>query len=585
MLSLPNTSATVRPTDARGHRLLIAALAITALTYAGTLRFGFVYDDGNQIYFNSAITSWKYLPTYFAAHSWKFMLPDWAGSYYRPIFMSWLLVNRMIFGLHPAAWHATTVLLHLVATWMAFVVARQLLCDGTQAGFVALLFGLHPIHIESVAWISGLTDPLMSIFVFAAFWAWIRGRLAPSQKRWPWWAAFFYLAGCLSKEAAFFLPVMILAYEILWRDKESRSKRFTASCFALLPIWLTAALYLVVRAIALRGLIHAVGVSRTQLLLSVPVFLWDYMRLLVWPVNLSLFYATPLVTSAAQPRFWLHTLAWLAFTLVAWRIGRKSPVVGFSLLWIFVFLLPAIIGLPAFPYGDWVHDRYLYLPAFGLCLLLVHTLANLPSQRQIFGSSATPLLIVVLLSASMAYATAWQQQYWSSSLLIFARSTNVQPNSAWAKQKLASVLLFKGDRPNARQLYEQSRMLDPDNFQTLAALAGLAYDDGNYSEAGQYYARALKVDSSDANTHLLLGVCEYRMGDLTRAEQAFRAAIERNTNLAHAHYWLGVALEQRGSPDEARREYSEELRRYPNTDTDARQRLANLQAGKLIPEH
>ena len=578
-MSLPDTSANARPADRSGHRLLIAALAITALTYAGTLRFGFVYDDGNQIYFNQAITSWEFLPGFFAAHNWKFMLPDWAGSYYRPIFMSWLLVNRMIFGLHPAAWHATTVLLHLVATWMAFVVARQILRDGTQARFVALLFGLHPIHIESVAWISGLTDPLMSIFVFAAFWSWIRGRAAPGKKRWPWLAALFYLAGSLSKETAFFLPLMILAYEILWRD-ESATKRLMKASFALLPIWLAAVVYLVARAIAISGLIHVVGVSRTHLLLSVPMFLWNYMRLLVWPVNLSLFYSTPIVTSAAQPRFWLAVLAWVLFVLVAWRIGGKSSLVAFSLLWIFVFLIPAIIGLPAFPFGDWVHDRYLYLPAFGFCLLLVHAISKLPSERLLYGLPATPLVIVIVLSASMAYATAWQQQYWSSSLLIFARSANVQPQSAWAKQKLASVLLFRGDRQNARQIYEQSLDLDPENFQTLVALAGLAYEDGNFRDAGQYYARALKVDASDANTNLLEGVCLYRVGDLTGAEQSFRVAVERNTNLSHAHYWLGVALEQKGDLDGARREYSEELRRYPDTDTDARQRLANIQGGK-----
>ncbi len=582
---MPNPSATDHPANLRGDRLLFAALVITALTYAGTLRFGFVYDDGNQIYFNPAITSWKYLPTFFAAHSWKFMLPDWAGSYYRPIFMSWLLVNRMIFGLHPVAWHATTVLLHLVATWMAFVVARQILGNGTQAGLVALLFGVHPIHIESVAWISGLTDPLMSIFVFAAFWAWVRGRLAGTEKLWPWLAALFYLGGCLSKEAAFFLPVMIVAYEFFWRGQDPALSATKKAVAAMGPIWIAAALYLVARAIAIRGLMHSIGMSPGHVVLSAPVFLWEYMRLLVWPINLSLFYSTPAVNSIAQARFWLALIAWIVFGVAGWRIGRRSPVVAFSLLWIFVFLIPAIIGLPTFPMGDWVHDRYLYLPAFGFCLLLVYAVSKLPSRRELFGVPATPLVVVMVLASGMAYATAWQQQYWSSSLLIFARSANVQPASGMAKAKLASVVLFKGDRANARHLYEEALRLDPDNWQTLVALAGLLYDAGDYREAEPYYTRALQIDSADANTHVLQGICRFHLGNFAGAEQSFQNAIARNANLPHAHYWLGAALQEQGQLDGARREFSEELRLFPNSDTDARQRLMNLQGKDTRSTH
>jgi hypothetical protein len=146
----------------RGRVLLVVALVLTALAYLATLRFGFVYDDLPQIVNNPTLTTWKTLPGLFTSHSWAFLLPHWDGNYYRPLFMTWLLLNRKLFDLYTPAWHASNLLVHLIATWLSFVVARQLFRDSTKAGSVALLFGLHPIHIETVAWVSGATDTLMA---------------------------------------------------------------------------------------------------------------------------------------------------------------------------------------------------------------------------------------------------------------------------------------------------------------------------------------------------------------------------------------------------------------------------------------
>lgn len=562
---------------AKGNRLLALALLVTALAFVGTLRFEFLYDDQPQIVSNSTLSSWKVLPSLFVSHSWKFLLPGWAGNYYRPVFMSWLLINRMLFDVNPLAWHATTVLLHVLATAMAFLVARQILNNGVSAAFVALLFGLHPIHIESVAWVSGVTDPLMALFVFAAFWAWVRGVREP-QRRWLWQAlaAFFYAAGCLSKETALFLPIAVVVYDVLFARDQRTWTGVMSSTWRVWPFWVVAAAYVSVRAIVLRGLVHPDDIPLSHDLLTVPTIFWGYMRRLVWPVHLAVFYETPPVTSVLQWRFWLPMLALVLAGVVGWRIARRSRIAAFSFVWMIVFLLPAIIGLPAFPLGEWIHDRYLYLPAFGFCLLLVHAVAQLPSEREIFGLPATPAATVFIIAIAMALGTSWQQQYWANGYALFQHGEILQPNHALNKMHLANEVFRKGNLQGAEQLYVESLRLEPTNWKNNFAYGLLLFYAGKYQEADHQFDKAIAISGTDANPYFYQGLSRFNLGNYSGAQQAFEQALQHEPNRVRYHFWRGFALERQNRVEEARREYEMELKEHPETDTLAAQRLSGL---------
>ena len=153
---------------------LVCAAAI--LCFVATLAFGFVYDDVPQILKNPAIQSWHYLPQYFAAHVWSSIYPNSLGNYYRPVFLIWLRLNYAMFGTSPSGWHATSVAVHVLSTWLVFCVVLKLAKNRVTSFVAALLFALHPVHVESVAWISGVVDPLMSVFLLSAFWMFIEWR-------------------------------------------------------------------------------------------------------------------------------------------------------------------------------------------------------------------------------------------------------------------------------------------------------------------------------------------------------------------------------------------------------------------------
>jgi len=556
-----------------GRRLLLLAVGLTFLSYLATLHFGFVYDDLPQIIGNRTLTSWRYLPSLFLGHTWKFLLPDWPGNYYRPIFMSWLLLNRMLWGLNPMPWHACALALHLIATSMTFVVARQVLDNDIEAGVVAVLFGLHPIHIESVAWISGATDPLMAIFVLAAFWAWIRGgRAHLYSSAWRWIAAVLYLLACLTKETAVPLPIVVIAFDRLFNKKG-----FFQSVRQSWSLWIAAVVYLTARTLALHGFEHPLGLPLRQIQLTTPAIIWGYMRLLIWPVGLSVFYDTPPVASIVDARFWLPLILGIAALAAAFWASRRSHVCAFSCVWIGSFLAPAILGLPLFHVGEWLHDRYLYLPSFGFCLLLGHVLFRAwESQVPLLKRGSVALSVV--LAAGMCFATTWQEQPWANSLFLFTHSAAQQPTSAWAKGYLAAELLRRGDRDDAARTYEEALKLDPHNWRNHCDYGKLLYDEGQYRRADEMFTRALAIDPRDGNTHFIQGLSRFNDGDFAAAESSFSEALRRNANLPQVHYMLGYLFELEGKITAARAEYIVEIQSHPETAKSAQEHLSRLEA-------
>src|SRR5215469_15821636 len=148
---------------------IVALLALTAFTYAATLRFGYVYDDVLQIENNPRIKSVDYLPSYFTRQVWA-QAQGQPANLYRPFFLSWLWLNFEIFGSSPAGWHLTAILMHLLSVWLVYLLAKKLLPDeGISAYLAAGIFALHPAHVEAVAWISGATEPLSTALFLGSF--------------------------------------------------------------------------------------------------------------------------------------------------------------------------------------------------------------------------------------------------------------------------------------------------------------------------------------------------------------------------------------------------------------------------------
>ena len=165
---------------------------------------------------------------YFTSHVWAELYPNVSGDYYRPLFLLWFRLNHAMFGVNPEGWHLTTILCHVAATYMVFVLVRRLAASPWIAFSAATLFALHPVHIESVAWVSGVTDPLMAIFLIGSFLAYLRFR---EGNRWGWMglALSLFALGLLEKETAVVLGPLVFLYAWLYAEERSWISRFASA--------------------------------------------------------------------------------------------------------------------------------------------------------------------------------------------------------------------------------------------------------------------------------------------------------------------------------------------------------------------
>ncbi len=278
-------------------------LLATFLVYSNTLGFKFVYDDRGQILANVQVHAWRYLPHYFFERVWSFAYPGIRGNYYRPLFLLFLLLNYKIFGPYAAGWHLVSVAAHMGVTVLVYLLARRLTGDEGTALIAALIFGLHPVHIESVAWISGITDPLLALFLLPAFLCYLNAREQAAHRR-SWLAGSLALYGLamLSKETALILPILIFTFEWLWQDAPGPSglrlvfERTRTAAARIIPFLLLTFVYLAVRWHVLEGLGHTmVPLGVWTIIFTWPHLLMFYLCHLIWPFNLSVFYNVPYV--------------------------------------------------------------------------------------------------------------------------------------------------------------------------------------------------------------------------------------------------------------------------------------------------
>ena len=324
-------------------------LLVTAITYSATMRYEFVYDDYPQIVFNPFLRAWRYVPDFFVSSVWKHMSPLTPGNYYRPVFLVLMRACYAVFADRPFGWHLVTLSLHLVATWLTYVVLKKMTAQFTTAWLGSLIFGLHPIHHEVVAWVSATTESLFAVLFLLAFLAYLKSREG-ARALWLGVSCGLYALSLLSKETAIVLPLLIFAYEWIHYPAEEagqkgiagRVRGAAASAALFVPIALA---YLIVRNKILFGLGHSfVQVSTGAWLLTLPSILLFYVRNWFLPYRLSESYDLFYQTKVDFSHVFLPALILLALATAVWalrnRLGAKS--VYTALAWIVIPILPAL---------------------------------------------------------------------------------------------------------------------------------------------------------------------------------------------------------------------------------------------------
>lgn len=553
---------------------LVCAMAF--LAYVPTFAFRFVYDDIPQIIQNPAIHAWRYLPSYFTAHAWAELYPNVRGNYYRPLFLLWFRLNDALFGLHPEGWHVTTVLCHVAVAYMVFVLIRRLAGSTGIAFTAATLFALHPVHIESVAWVSGVTDPLLAIFLIGAFLAYLRFR---DGNHWAWLALalILFALGLLEKETVVALVPLVFVYAWLYSPDAVWNSRLRTGLTHSLGFLVVTSLYLIARAHVLHGLSHGVTpLSLRTMALTEPSVIWLYVRHLVVPAGISGLYGLPYVDHWGSAAFLVPAaLLLLVVCLTGGGISRLADrrLALFACCWMVLPVVP-VLWLRAYAEGDIAHDRYLYIPSIGFVLLLALVLAQFANARL---AHRRVLLFagVVALSLAYAFGTVGQEMYWADDLSLYGRAYKIAPYDKLICNDLGTALMDAGDPGSAIGLYQRVLARDPAFWLSNYNLGYTYYKLGRFEDAERFLRRATEINNTDSDQYIYLGLSLWRQGHTEEAAQCIERAIQIRPSASGYHFALALIRREQNNLPAAASEFKLELQYHPENIT-ARQQLRAL---------
>jgi tetratricopeptide (TPR) repeat protein len=505
--------------------LCIALAVLTWLVFGQTLRHDFInYDDPRYVYENTKITS----GLSFGGIAWAFTHTH--GMNWHPLTTISHMLDCQLYGSKAGWHHFTNVLLHSAAAMLLFLALQQMTGAFGRSAFVAAVFAIHPLRVESVAWIAERKDVLTGVFFMLTLLAYVRYVRAPSVARYLVVTTVFAF-GLMSKPMLVTLPfvLLVLDYWPLGRvslrsakacQERPRSEvdeewslvcgRFLKLVLEKIPLIALSAISSVVTFFAQHAALGWTGqlpmLSRiNNAIVSYVTYIWQ----MFWPAKLVVFYPHPEHRLPA----WQIIVALailLAITAMVVVLRKKRPYLITGWLWYLGMLVP-VIGIVQV--GWQAHaDRYTYLPQIGLYILITWAVADLTvawhRQREIL-STATAI-IIGLLSWH-----AWiQTSYWRDSETLFKYTLAVSPNNDVAENNLGIVFLGKGQLNEAISLLQAAVALRPDNSAAHENLAKALLQKGQVSDALVHYRKLLELQPDNIEVHNIVGTVLVQQGQI-----------------------------------------------------------------------
>ena len=537
------------------RRVQISLLALflglaTVMTYRLVWHGGFIWDDDRYVTHNHLLTAPDGL-----RRIW-FSLD--APSQYFPLAYTVLRIERSLWDLQPAGYHWVNIFLHLGNALLVWRILLRLKVPG--AWLAAGIFALHPVQVESVAWISELKNVVMGFFFLLTLLAWIEYVDETGERRPFFYAAalVFYLLALFAKSTACTLPAALLL--ILWLKKKPIGRR---AFFEIVPF---VGLALGIGLVAVwwekyhQGTRMLVSLAPVDRLLIASRAVWFYLSKIFWPSDLTFIYPQWRI-DAANPFAYCWLIATGAFAVLIYFarrfFGRSVEVAALFFLATLSPLL-GFIMLYTFRY-TFVADHYQYLASIGPIALISAGLTTLSRsfknvQWLVFGGA-----VVILASLSLL---SWRQSAMYRDIETLWRTTIARNPGCWmAYNNLGVVQFEKGNIDDAINKYGQALRLHANYPEAHYNLGSALLQQGKIDDAIQQCEKALELEATDPDAHVVLGNAFLAKQDLGRAISQYQQALTLRPEDSNAHYNLAIAFQEKGETEAAAREY-EKARRF-----------------------
>jgi protein O-mannosyl-transferase len=562
--------------------LEVLVCAITVIAYLGTLSFGFVYDDKPVIVDNPSIRSWRFLLSYLIPPLSHVNGASASATFYRPVTVLWLRLNYAMCGLNSWGWHFAMLAVHVLMTYLVFVLVRKLTGRRATAGIAALLFGLHPVHVENVAWLSSVNDLLMSVLLVASFLAYLKFR--DGGKLWMAISLLLFALALLSKETTAAFPLVVFAFAVIFTHSspDQRASVWVAlrNGAVSIPYFGVLGVYLVARRMILHGFAQPISaLSWSTMILTWPSVIWFDLKHLLFPTSSSEFYSLTYVNVASFENLLLPILLLVIFPAAGYGISRlpDSRLGFFALLWAILATLPSLY-LRAIAPENFVHDRFLYLPSVGIVILIALMIEQISATKALGrrGGVAKWAIAGILCAAGFAGTLSFQMQ-WANNILLYENGVKSAPQNLVVRDNLANELTGIGRYDLAIPLYLSVLQRDPHFWSSNYNLGYAFYRAGRYVEAEDYLTRAIRIDDQDPDEYIFLARAQMEQGKLAQANKSSELALQKGPLSPGFHFVRAKILEASGKREQAITEYNAEVVNHPENAL-AKSELQRLQS-------
>lgn len=549
--------------------ILLGLAAVTLALYAQVFHHEFLtVDDLDFIVQNPRVRA----GLNFQSLAWAFTNFD-AGLWQPLSWISWM-TDCQLFGMQAGWHHLMNVFYHLLNVFLLFIWLRKATGSAGKAACAAFLFSIHPLRVESVAWVMERKDTLSGLF-------WILSLIAYTQyaktgkQRCMAWTAFFFALGSMAKPMVISLPIALL---LLDQWPLNRSRSFFQLCVEKIPLGLIAGANAVMTCVAAHAQGAIPGFQLFPLDIRIGNALVSYVRYLgktFFPIHLAFFYPYP---PKGHPAFAVISAALflIGITVLVFRLRKKLPFLFTGWLWFLITLLP-VIGIMQNG-AQSMADRYTYIPHMGLCMALVWGasagLETLPASLKNAGKIGTALILGLLALIS------WRQiGYWQSSLTLAEHALAVTHDNDFAHSNLGLYYERKGDFAEAAVHYAQSLKIHPANADVLNNLGNSLLQMGQIEAAEQAYRLIEKSSGKYIQALVNLGIVFSEKKEWEKSKTYFQRALEQDPQRVKAYTGLAnieIAQHHEGTAET----YLEKALQIAPEDEEANYLAGNLETSR-----
>ncbi len=524
-------------------------LVITLIAFFPSLKNGFVtWDDEDYLHKNLQFIG--DISGQGIAHI--FNINSVIMGIYHPLTILSYAILYNFHELDPYPFHLYNLILHLFNTLLVFWFILRITDKNLVISFVsAILFGIHPLHVESVTWVSETKDVLYTFFFVFSLVAYTYYSADRKKLLLYFLALILFVLSCLSKGMAVTLSVVLVLIDYL------QERRFVWKLLVeKIPFFVVSLLFGILA-------IHAQSISKAifmvpeysffnKLLMPVYSFMF-YIFKMIWPVGLAIIHPYP-PQDAIPPIYYISFILFILLVVFTLRSYKKYPELIFGIGFYFLCILPV---LQLIPVGQAVAaERYFYVSSIGLMYLVGVGFNHLLKRETLkisFGKSAWVVLALVVLF--LTYLTNQRARDWESGLTIWQSQTEAYPNHHRGFYGVGLHYYTLNDYPAAISWYKQCLNRNPANVKALNNLGNSYQHQNKPDSAFYYYQRLLEVDTNYANVYVNLGNIYLRRKDYENSIKSYRKAIAINNNFGMAYYGLGIVLDTKGDKEEAMKNY------------------------------